>query len=257
MKKILFLIIIIIFCIPIVNAEVLIDSNPIANGDNSYTIYPANYRGIGQLCNITNNYNITQITFYISKTGVPNALISVKIYKLPNYPSFNAPILSPNAVSNQINTTTLTSSLVLYNFTFTNTYFSNSSLCILFSYDTYVTLDSTNRINMRYDGTNPAHYGIGIEKDNANRIAFRDYADSVFYMYGNLVTISGFVFSGNATIQNVLKNQTFYSNSSELKTGNYTQEIVISEDNTDLIIISAIIGAICGFIMFSVLWKKK
>jgi hypothetical protein len=254
-KKLFFIFVVLILLISIIQftkAEELLDSYPTTNGSNNIQFSPIASICVGQVFNVSSYYNLTKVSFYLVKSGSPVGNFDIRLYEFPFYPSFINPITSPQAVSNVVSASTISSSLTLYNFTFSGGYLlkNSTSYCLVTHIINYTTWDTTNRLNVRIDDSSPTHYGFYVEEQSSTQTRCLTSYDTIFYVYGEPIEYETFSFDGNATINDVLQNQTFYSDSEELLYGNLTISGEYTENDLES---NFLLGGIFIFIMLSLI----
>lgn len=196
MNKLLFLLLLALV-IPLAGwgDEVLVDSLGIGNGSEYewiIDIYPASGSVWGQTFNCSQNASISRVQFYLEKYESPAANISCRLYAVTgDYGNTTIPLGNSLSNSSVINTTTLTGSFVLYNFTFANGYnmTEGTKYAIALQADNGV-IDFSNYVQVGSSdnfgaGNNTVHNGNGIvfQGDPAEWMA--DYGvDLIFYVYG-------------------------------------------------------------------------
>lgn len=189
MKKIIIFLIIIISFYLVVNVKAdLIDYYSESNQSN-YQAWIANQAHGQMILMIGNkNYNLTEVTFILAKVNNPNFNITCKVFTIEQFSLCSLDNYSVK--SDNINSTLLTTSYVLYNFTFNNdfTLLANTSYLLVLSDIDIIVHDSTNYVRIGRDTTTPTHDGMQISISST--YSFVPLFDMVFYAYGTQTEVS-------------------------------------------------------------------
>jgi hypothetical protein len=143
------------------------------------------YCCVGQSFNSSGDYNITIVSFYLSKTSTPTGSAYAVLYSHSGtYGSSSVPDVQL-AISDAFNVATLTTSLVLYNFTFSGanqyTMATNTKYVIVFRAPSSG-VQTTKYVNVGMDYTSPTHSGNGVLHNSAGWASTT--SDICFYVYG-------------------------------------------------------------------------
>jgi hypothetical protein len=171
---------------------VVADNYSELNGSGSYFAMPdlSNARfteRVGQSFTPSETVFLTSCKFSLKKNDSPNADMYAKIYLTSGINGTNAkPTGDPIAVSSPINSSTLTSSFALVEFTFSN----NIELLAGTTYAVvieHIEDFGSDAVYVQYDGSSPTHQGNSFISDQPlTEITWQTYSsrDVIFYVYG-------------------------------------------------------------------------
>ena len=165
----------------------IIDSYSESNSTNSLNVGDGSNMGhyyyVGQ--SITGNGSpVEKCTFYLNKYGSPTGSVYAKIYAHTGvFGTSSLPTGSPLAVSDPLDVSTLTSStqLIDFNFSGANQISLENSTHYIVMCGGLTGANSTNYIQIYYDGIDPAHGGNMCYLSGAWSYGATDL---VFYIYG-------------------------------------------------------------------------
>lgn len=164
--------------------SVLIDKYPESNANYDY----GNYYSVGQ--SFKNNVASTKldsVKFYMKKSGSPTGNIVAQVYNhTGTYGTSSLPTGSALATSDNVDVSTIGTSLSLINFNFSGvnriTLSKDSIYVVVYQYGNG---NSTNFVVFYGDNTSPTHSGNLVKKTGSGSAWAYDAAvDSIFYVFG-------------------------------------------------------------------------
>ena len=172
-----------------INMAVLIDSYSETNQDISTNLRNGSTRAVGQVFTIVGSYTLTSCKFYLQKLGSPTGNVTAYLYAATGTVGTDAVGTgSPIATSSAIDITTISTSVALVTFTFTNPYdmVNGTSYAIVCE---FLGGDASNALIIYYDNSSPTHAG-NKALINASSAWFASATqDSCFYIYGNYLDV--------------------------------------------------------------------
>lgn len=161
----------------------VIDSYSEANQDNYSVMHSTNKHGNAQCLTLASGKAITSVKAYLRLDGSPTGNAVVKIYAVTGTVGTDAyPTGAALATSGTLDVTTLTTSFVLYEFTFASPYSAGAG-------DYAIALEYSggsagNAVWYGLDASSPAHGGNLAQQDASDVWSAAGSFDGIFYLYG-------------------------------------------------------------------------
>lgn len=178
----------------IVSTLIEIDSYSETNQNATSSLYVGTRIAVGQTFSTTINAELSKCKFYLKKTGTPAATSAyVKIYATSGVQGTSAiPTGTALATSDAFDPSTLTTSYVLTEIAFSGV--NKITLTVGVTYALSIEhsgTNSSNSIDVGVDTTSPTHAGNRFTSADAITFTAAATNDTIFYVYGNTLSVSG------------------------------------------------------------------